>query len=170
MDPTVSRCRISNPTAPGRSVTVSLLFSDQATLNLWRLNVGTVSETVARIDPPYITRYPVKTDQWWFKAYHSLPAQSLTLTQHWASTGSMLYVYRNSKKPYLEIWAINPLTAKLFNLNFHSLEVVPRWRDPQLKVSENYSDLTKWRLTVFKYCWLMSHFIFNLFKRWYIMC
>ena len=26
----------------------------------------------------------------------------------------------------------NPLTAKLFNLNFHPLEVVFRWRDPQL--------------------------------------
>ena len=37
----------------------------------------------------------------------------------------------------------NPLTAKLFNLNFHPLEVVSRWRDPQLQVSENYSYLTK---------------------------
>ena len=44
----------------------------------------------------------------------------------------------------------NPLTAKLFNLNFHPLEVVSRWRDPQLQVSLNYSDLTKWRSTVFK--------------------
>ena len=59
----------------------------------------------------------------------------------------------------LVIFLFNPLTAKLFNLNFHSLEVVCRWRDPQLQVSENYSDLTKWRSTVFKYCWLMSHFI-----------
>ena len=41
---------------------------------------------------------------------------------------------------------VNPLTAKLFNWNFHSHEVVSRWRDPQLQVSENYSDLTKWRL------------------------
>ena len=38
----------------------------------------------------------------------------------------------------------NPLTAKLFNCNFHPLEVVSRWRDPQLQVSEN-SDLTKWK-------------------------
>ena len=37
---------------------------------------------------------------------------------------------------------LNPLTAKLFNLNFHPPEVVSRWRDPQLQVSENYSDLT----------------------------
>ena len=65
---------------------------------------------------------------------------------------------------------VNPLSAKLFNLNFHPLEVVSRWRDPQLQVSENYSDLTKWRLTVFKYCWFMSHFIFNMFKRCYLMC
>ena len=65
---------------------------------------------------------------------------------------------------------INPLTAKLFNLNFHPLEVVSRWRDPQLQVIENYSDLTKWMSTFFKYCWLMSHFIFNMFKRWYLMC
>ena len=65
---------------------------------------------------------------------------------------------------------LNPLTAKLFNLNFHPHDVVSRWRDPQLQVSENYSVLTKWRSTVFKYCWLISHFIFNMFKRWYIMC
>ena len=37
----------------------------------------------------------------------------------------------------------NPLTAKLFNLNFHPLEVVSRSRDPPLQVSENYSDLAK---------------------------
>ena len=41
--------------------------------------------------------------------------------------------------------SFNPLAAKLFNLNFHPLEIVSRWRDPQLQVSENYSDLTKWR-------------------------
>ena len=67
-------------------------------------------------------------------------------------------------------FSFNPLTAKLFNLNFHPLEVVSHWRDPQIQVSENYSDLTKWRSTLFKYCWLMSHFIFNMFKRWYLMC
>ena len=36
-------------------------------------------------------------------------------------------------------------------LNFHPLEVVSRWRDPQLQVSENYSDLTKWRSTLFMF-------------------
>ena len=48
-------------------------------------------------------------------------------------------------------YSLNPLAAKLFNLNFHPLQVVSRLRDPQLQVSENYSDLTKWRSTVFKY-------------------
>ena len=61
---------------------------------------------------------------------------------------------------------INPSTAKLLNLNFYTFEVVSRWRDPQLQVSENYS---KWRSTLFKSCWLMSHFIFNIFKMWYLM-
>ena len=69
----------------------------------------------------------------------------------------------------LEHRFVNPSTAKLFNLNFHPLEVVSRWRDPQLQVSENYSDLTKWRSTLFKSCWLMSHFILNIFKMWYLM-
>ena len=55
---------------------------------------------------------------------------------------------------------LNALPAKLFNLNFHPPEVVSRWRDPQLQVSENYSDLAKWRSTVFKYFRLMSHFSF----------
>ena len=46
----------------------------------------------------------------------------------------------------------NPLTAKLFNLNLHPLEVVDRGRDPRLQVSETYLDLTKWRSTLFKSC------------------
>ena len=37
----------------------------------------------------------------------------------------------------------NPLTTKVFNWNLHSLEVVSRWRDPQLQVGENYSYLPK---------------------------
>ena len=36
---------------------------------------------------------------------------------------------------------INPYPAKLINLNFHSLEVVSRFRDPQPQVDENYSHL-----------------------------
>ena len=49
----------------------------------------------------------------------------------------------------------NPLAAKWFNLNFHSLEVVTHWRDPQLHVSENYSDLTKWR-SIADWCHILS--------------
>ena len=77
-------------------------------------------------------------------------------------------LYTSKVGPHTE--RVNPLTAKLFNLILHPLGVVSRWRDPQLQVSENYSDLAIWRSTVFKYCWLMSHFIFNMFKRWYLMC
>ena len=57
---------------------------------------------------------------------------------------------------------IYPSTAKFINWNFHPLEVVSRWRDPQLQVSENYSDLTKWRSAVTRCCWLMSPFIFHM--------
>ena len=32
-------------------------------------------------------------------------------------------------------YPFNPLTAKLFNLNFHPLGVVFRWRDPQFQVN-----------------------------------
>ena len=109
-------------------------------------------------------------------------SMSATLAQHWTGIGwtshvcclsfirccwtnaGLMLVHR------LRRWTnINPLTAKLFILNFHPLEVVSRWRDPQLQVSENYSDLTKRRSTLFKSCWLMSRFIFNLFKMWHLM-
>ena len=41
---------------------------------------------------------------------------------------------------------LDPLTAKLFNLNFHPLELVDR----ELQVSENYSDLTKMEVNCFQ--------------------
>ena len=47
----------------------------------------------------------------------------------------------------------------------HSLEVVPRWRDPQLQVS-----FDKMEANYFQFCWLESRFIFNMSKRWYIIC
>ena len=67
-------------------------------------------------------------------------------------------------------FGINPLGAKLLNWNSHPLEVVTRWRDPQLQGSENYSDLTKWRSTNFKSCWIMSLLFFTRFKSWYVIC
>ena len=36
---------------------------------------------------------------------------------------------------------LNPYPAKLIYLNFHPLEIVSRYRDPQLQVAENYSYL-----------------------------
>ena len=39
----------------------------------------------------------------------------------------------------LSLYLIDPLHTKLsLYLNFHSLEVVSRYRDPQLQVGENY--------------------------------
>ena len=52
----------------------------------------------------------------------------------------------------------NPLTAKLFILNFQPRKVV------ELQVGENYWYLTKWRSTISKSCWFMSRFITNMFK------
>ena len=39
-----------------------------------------------------------------------------------------------------------PLT--FFNLFLHPLEVVPRYRDPQLQVGENYAQLSNLRTTI----------------------
>ena len=39
------------------------------------------------------------------------------------------------------------LTSKLNHLNFHPLELVSRYRDPQLQVGENYSHLFNLRKT-----------------------
>ena len=64
-------------------------------------------------------------------------------------------------------WHFN---RQIIKCNFHPLEVVCRWRDPQLRVSENYSDLKNWSSTILKSCWLtMSLFIFNMFKSWYVI-
>ena len=36
---------------------------------------------------------------------------------------------------------LKPLKRRIKNVNFHQLEVVSRYRDPQLQVGENYSYL-----------------------------
>ena len=42
------------------------------------------------------------------------------------------------------VWRLQPrILSALINWNFHQLEVVSRWRDPQLQVGENCSDLKK---------------------------
>ena len=45
---------------------------------------------------------------------------------------------------------LNPQSAKLHKLNFQPLEVVSRYRDPQLQVGENYSYLFNWRPNICK--------------------
>ena len=61
---------------------------------------------------------------------------------------------------FLKSRGITPLTSELFNKNFHPLEVATRWRDPQLQVNENYSDLTKNRGKLFSnradWCHIMA--------------
>ena len=49
----------------------------------------------------------------------------------------------------------NPLISRLFN--FNPLEFVSRWCDPQLQVSENYSDLTKWISMIFIFAFLLIY-------------
>ena len=56
---------------------------------------------------------------------------------------------------------INPFLAKLSHLNFHPLEVVSRYRDPQLQVEENYSYLFNLRPKHFQ--------IFNSFRPEFII-
>ena len=66
-----------------------------------------------------------------------------------------MYIYAHCDNPMCQLVepdSLNPLTAKSFNLNLHPLEVVSRRRDLQLQVSENYSDLTKWRTHISKAC------------------
>ena len=53
---------------------------------------------------------------------------------------------------FMDICHINPKPFHRQTIQF-KFEVVSCWRDPQLQVSENYSDLTKWRSTIFKFCW-----------------
>ena len=53
----------------------------------------------------------------------------------------------------------NPIyPAKLNNLNYHPLEVVSRYRDPQFEVDENYSYLLSFRPNIFESRCLNAHF------------
>ena len=46
---------------------------------------------------------------------------------------------------------LNPQSTELFNLNFRSLKVVSRYRDPQLQVTENLCDLRNLGLNIYHY-------------------
>ena len=71
-------------------------------------------------------------------------------TRRWPNIGSMYHVYRVPDEAgnvflntctlfqLLKKTRVKPHPARLIYLNFHPLEVVSRYRDPQLQVSENY--------------------------------
>ena len=112
---------------------------------------------------------------------------SATLAQHWTIPGvffvvsvpgisqqtlrgEFLYVFMVN----INMWRIqlpcplrdvlslfNPLNAEIKNLNFHPLEAVSRYRDPQLQVAENYLYLFNLRPNICKAWCLNTHFIPN---------
>ena len=55
----------------------------------------------------------------------------------------------------------NPYPSKLNYLNFQPLEVVARYRDPQIQVAENYSYLFNMGTHICKSWYLDTHFIPN---------
>ena len=61
---------------------------------------------------------------------------------------------------------VNPYPAKVIYLNFQSLEVVCRYRDPQLQVAENYSYLFNFITNICKSWCLETHFIPNIAVIW----
>ena len=54
---------------------------------------------------------------------------------------------------------LDPWSAILYNLNFHPLDVVSRYRDPQLQVGENDSCLFNLGHNICKSWCLYTHFI-----------
>ena len=65
---------------------------------------------------------------------------------------------------FVEYLAINPQSDKLNNLIFHPLEVVSRYRDPQLQVGENYSHLFHLRPNICKFRLLNKHSVLRVNK------
>ena len=55
----------------------------------------------------------------------------------------------------------NPYPAKIIHLNFQPLEVVSRYRDPQIQVGENYSYLFNLDTNIYKLCCSDTHFAPN---------
>ena len=43
-----------------------------------------------------------------------------------------------TQSPTVDALEFNPLPTKLFYFNFHPVEVVSRYREPQLQLGENY--------------------------------
>ena len=61
----------------------------------------------------------------------------------------------------ISINPIYPLLTKLSDLYLHPLEVVSRYRDPQLQVGVNYSYLFSLRSKICKSLCSNTHFIYN---------
>ena len=60
---------------------------------------------------------------------------------------------------HMPVHLIHPYSPKLIYLNFQPLEVVSRYRDPQLQVAENYSYLFNLSTNICKLSCLDTHFI-----------
>ena len=76
------------------------------------------------------------------------------------------YIHMNSITSIFTIYSIiivvvNPESAELKKLIFHPLEVVSRYRDPQLQVAENYSYLFNFRRNICKSSCVNTYFIPN---------
>ena len=70
----------------------------------------------------------------------------------------------SNRKGYCEffaVWYNNPSPAKLIYSNFHPLEIVSRYRDPQLQVAENSSHFFNFCTNICKSWCLDTHFIPN---------
>ena len=57
------------------------------------------------------------------------------------------------------LFPFNPYSSELIYLNFQTLEVVSRYRDPQLQVTENYSYLFNLSTNICKSSCLDTHSI-----------
>ena len=56
---------------------------------------------------------------------------------------------------------LNPWSTEIFNSNFHSFEVVSRYRDTQLQVTENVPDLQNLRPNIYQFSKIGSTFYFK---------
>ena len=51
----------------------------------------------------------------------------------------------------------SPWSTKLNNLNFYPLEVVTRYREPQLQVGENYANLYNLNQNIYQSIFFIAH-------------
>ena len=72
-----------------------------------------------------------------------------------------MYVYIVDEYNQQNKYVINPLIAKLENLNFHPVAVESRNRNPQLQMGENYAYLFNLRPSICKFCCLNTELIPN---------